>query len=371
MTGRINRDLTVDGLRGLTLLVIVFTHYVPTSFFSLNIARPAAAVMLTVTGYYFMMIVERDSGFAGPVRDRAAAAARLFLQRHMRIWPTIAGVILLYVLLGYVDQGPTTTQIHHTWPLYLAYMGNVVKMLFEAEAFPAQFWLIAAQEQFVLLALAALVLVGRGRIKSVLMVAVVVGVVARIVGCWIWMPDQPALATESPFAIADAVGLGMLSRIGISAGESKTGLRRGFVAAAIATLLLAVILPNTFAVYFGLVPLLMALVGCIFIFHLADEVRVRRLQRSVLTSPVFVLLGQMSLSLFMLHPLVNTILNLAFAHYAREILPWWALSLVGPPLSLVVAYGYFRAVEVPIRRLRRRRAAAPQQVAREDRVALA
>jgi peptidoglycan/LPS O-acetylase OafA/YrhL len=34
-------------------------------------------------------------------------------------------------------------------------------------------------------------------------------------------------------------------------------------------------------------------------------------------------------------------------------MPWWGLALVGPPLSLLVAYGYFRAVEVPIRRLRR------------------
>jgi peptidoglycan/LPS O-acetylase OafA/YrhL len=127
------------------------------------------------------------------------------------------------------------------------------------------------------------------------------------------MPEQPALATESPFAIADAVALGMLSRIAISAGESKTRLRPGLVAAALATFVLSVSLPNIYAVYLGLVPLLMALVGCIFILHLADEVRVRRLQRSLLTSAALVLLGKMSLSLFLLHPLVNTVLTLAFA----------------------------------------------------------
>lgn len=360
MTIRSSRDSAVDGLRGLTLLIVVVTHYVPTSFFSVNIARPAAAVMLAVTGYYLMMIVERDVGFSGNLAQRAAAAFRLFVQRHMRIWPAIAGVVLLYVLLGYIDQGATTTQIHRTWPLYLAYMGNVVKMLYEAEAFPAHFWLISAQEQFVLFALVALIVVGSNRIKSVLQAAVVIGVVARIIGCLLWMPDRPALATESPFAIADAVALGMLCRIAISADQSKTRLRRRLMVAAVATLLMAVTLPNTYAVYFGLMPLLAALVGCIFILHLADEVRVRRLQRTPLTSPALVLLGKMSLSLFLLHPLVNTILSLTFARLSGQIIPWWLLAMVGPPLSILVAYGYFRAVEVPIRRYRSRRSAGPK-----------
>lgn len=351
-----SRDAAVDGLRGLMLLIIVVTHYVPTTFFSGNIARPAAAVMLAVTGYFFMKSVEREKRLGNGLPERCAAALSLLWQRHMRVWPVVAGVILLYVLLGYVDGGATTTQIHQTWPLYLGYMGNVVKMVYEGQAFPAQFWLIGAQEQFFFAALVALVLVGPGRIKGFLQAAVLVGVAARVIGCLIWMPERPALATESPFAVADAIALGMLCRLAISGGASKTRLRRVLVGAALATFLLWASLPNTYAIYFGLMPLLAALVGCIFILYLADEVRVRRLQRAMLSWPAIVLLGQMSLSLFMLHPLVNTVLNLAFAHLFRMFMPWWALAIVGPPLSILIAYGYFRLVEVPIRRLRSTRA---------------
>ena len=131
------RDCAVDGVRGLMLLVIVTTHYIPSSFFSANIARPAAAVMLAVTGYFFMKVAERETRLAGAPLERCAAALSMLWQRHMRIWPALAGVILLYALLGYFDGGRTTTQIHQTWPMYLSYMGNVVKMLYEGEAFPA------------------------------------------------------------------------------------------------------------------------------------------------------------------------------------------------------------------------------------------
>jgi peptidoglycan/LPS O-acetylase OafA/YrhL len=349
------RDSAVDGLRGLMLLIIVTTHYVPTSFFSGNIARPAAAIMLAVTGYFFMAVVERDPRFGGGLAKRCGAILSLLAQRHMRIWPTLAGVILLYVGLGFADPGPTTSQIHRTWPLYLSYMGNVVKMLYEGQAFPAHFWLISAQEQFLLIVLLVLVVIPLDRLRPLLKAALVVGVAARFVGCLLFMPDHPALATESPLAVADALALGMLCRVAISGKISLTKLRRSFTIAAIATFFGWAALPNTYAVYFGLLPLFAALVGCLVICLMADEVRGRRFERAMLSWPALVVLGQMSLSLFLLHPFVNTLINLAFARATGELMPWWMLALVGPPLSILLAYIYFRTVEVPIRRLRARK----------------
>jgi peptidoglycan/LPS O-acetylase OafA/YrhL len=348
------RESVVDGLRGLMLLIIVTTHYVPSTFFSGNVARPAAAVMLAVTGYFFMTVAERERGLTGNIFDRCRSAFSMLWQRHMRIWPALAGVVLLYVLLGYVDEGATTTQIHRTWPLYLGYMGNVVKMLYEGQAFPAHFWLISAQEQFIFAALIGLAVVGPTRFRRVLQILVVIGVLARIVGCALWMPEHPALATESPLAVADALALGMLCRIAISGGESKTQLRRRLILGALATFVIWAALPNTYAVYFGLMPLLTALIACIVILHLADEVRVRRLERAMLGWPGVVLLGQMSLSLFLLHPFVNTVINLTYAKETGQVVPWWLLSIVGPPASIMAAFCYFRVVEVPLRRARSR-----------------
>jgi peptidoglycan/LPS O-acetylase OafA/YrhL len=60
----------------------------------------------------------------------------------------------------------------------------------------------------------------------------------------------------------------------------------------------------------------------------------------------------MSLSLFLLHPLVNTLINLGYARASGELMPWWMLAAIGPPLAILIAYAYFRLVEVPIRRYR-------------------
>lgn len=347
------RGSAVNGLRGLMLLLIVVTHYVPSAFFSGNVARPAAATMLTVTGYFFMTVLERDlASFDGQYRDRLRTLTRLLFFRHIRIWPVMAGVVLLYVGLGFLDPSPATLQIHHTWPLYLGYMGNVVKMIFEGDAFPAHFWLIGAQEQFFLLILILTAFCGARRLPALLKVAVVAGIAARIVGAIVWMPGHPALATETPLAVADALALGMLCRMAIAGGQSRTSLRRttGLAIAGIA--LLWATIPNSYAAYFGLVPALTALFGCQFILVLADEVRLRRFERVAAGWPFLILLGQMSLSLFLIHPLINTLLALGFARSTGQLAPWWLLAIVGPPLSLVAAYAYYRAVELPIARLR-------------------
>lgn len=231
-------------------------------------------------------------------------------------------------------------------------LNSACQGLLEGQAFPAHFWLISAQEQFVLLALIGMVLVGRSRIRVLLIAMIVIGVGSRIIGGLIWMPEHPALATETPFAVADALALGMLCRIAIREGTSKTRLWRGFLVAALATFVIWSALPNTYAIYFSLVPVMTALIGCLIILVLADEVRVRRFERAMLSWPAVVLLGQMSLSLFLLHPFVNTIINLAYARQTGEVIPWWLLAIVGPPVSILVAYVYFRTVEVPIRRLR-------------------
>ncbi|WP_265562222.1 acyltransferase family protein [Sphingomicrobium arenosum] len=348
-------DASVNGLRGITLLLIVLTHYVPTSFFSGNIARPVAATMMVVTGYFLALILERQGIEAQePPLTRLRRAISLFAQRHIRIWPAIAGVIAMYVLLGHWIGDRTTTQIHDTWPLYLAYMGNVVKMIHETEAFPAHFWLISAQEQFVLATLLACALLGYRNLKSFLVGAVIVGILARLVGGFLWMPDRPALATETPLAVADALALGMLVRMAIVDGTSRTAMRRSLTAAILLLAAAWALLPNTWAFYFTLVPLIAALVGCLFITLMTDEMRSHRIEAFMRAWPWLILLGQMSLSIFLLHPLVNVLLTLGYTAATGLAIDWWLLSLVGPPLSLLVAFLYFRAVEVPLRQMRRR-----------------
>lgn len=346
---------SVDSIRGITLILIVLTHYVPNAFFSVNIARPTAAAMMVVTGYFFALVLEKSANnLKGNFKARLKAVVSLFFQRHMRIWPAIFGVILMYVALGYWDGGETTRQIHETWPLYLAYCGNVVKMIYEGQAFPAHFWLVSAQEQFLLILFIIMLMGGYARMRNILLSFVAIGVIARFVTCLLWMPDQPALATETPLAVADALSLGMLARFVVKNEMRRTRIRQQLLAAILVLTMVWASLPNLYSIYFSLVPLIAALIGCYLIMIVTDEVRVRRFAGAMRTWSFLELLGKMSLSLFLIHPLVNTLLRLGYAKITGENIDWWVLSLVGPPLSIVAAYLYFMAVEVPFRRMRRK-----------------
>jgi peptidoglycan/LPS O-acetylase OafA/YrhL len=83
----------------------------------------------------------------------------------------------------------------------------------------------------------------------------------------------------------------------------------------------------------------------------ADRVRGRGIGRAGLAAPWLVFLGRLSLPLFLLHPLVNTVLRLVFTQTTGVEMPWWLLFAVGPCLSILAAWGFHRVVEEPLKRL--------------------
>lgn len=343
---------SVDGFRGLTMLALVITHYVPPSFFSFNLAKPVVMLLVLTAGYFLASVMLSDARHLdGP--GRFGAVLRLAVMRHVRVWPAIAGVVGLYILLAIVDGGPLTGQILDTWPLYLSYLGNLPKIWFGGEAWPGHFWVIAAQEQLILFLMLLISLVGLGPVRRMLWWFVGLGVMARLIGALLYMPANPSLALETPLAIADALALGMIARFAVANHATRTRVRRIALASGLALLLVWSMLPNTNSVYFTLVPLAAALLGCALITTLTDELRAARLHR-FFAHPMIVLLGSMSLSLFLTHPLVNTVINLLFAKLTGVAIPWWLLLLVGPPASLLFGFLYFRIVETPIRRWRGR-----------------
>lgn len=350
---RIAVEDSVNGLRGLALLLIVATHYVPSDLFSFNLAKPTASVLFVATGYFMTSILTRfEAQLNGGFAERAKATATVLALRHARVWPVLAIVIGFYVVLGLVDGGALTSQILTTWPLYLGYMGNLPKMLFEGQAFPAHFWLISAQEQLVLVYLLVVLAFGLRALKSLLWVMVPLGLGARILGAALLMPEHPALALETPLAVADSLSIGMLLGFAARGQISRTALRRLAVTLGLAVLLVWAMLPNLNAVYFGLAPLGVALLACAVVLTVTDELRADTIRAGFLGSPLLVLCGQMSLSLFLLHPLVNTLLTLGYPKVMGALMPWWLLLAVGPPLSLLVSFVFFRLVEVPVRQAR-------------------
>jgi peptidoglycan/LPS O-acetylase OafA/YrhL len=358
------RSNAVVGLRGLTVIAIMAHHYMPADFFSFNVAKAFNALLIAIGGYFFagFMLREESSLDSGSVRDRAGAVARLLARQVLRVWPLLAFVIALYVVLAYVDGGELTTQILSTWWLYLIDLGNAPKVMYGAQAFPAHFWTIAAQDQVILVIGLGMIVSGLSGLRRALPWLVVGGLVARIAAILAFMPDSPALALEMPWSVLDIACVGMLARLAVDDASARGRIRRSAYTGALVVGLAWVVLPNTNAAFYGLVPLCLALLAVGLVLTATDDMRADALTRAI-CHPALNFLGTIALSLFFLHPFVNTVLVLSWPHLTGSVMPWWAFAIVGPAVAIPCAWAMHVFVERPLLSARSRRTSAPRLAA--------
>ena len=354
--GRRGRDGTgsaVNGLRGLAIVLVVIYHYIPTQFFSFSLGKPINSILFVVAGFYFAALLTKyDTALNGSFRNRLNVAADLLLRRHVRIWPPLAIVVGCYLGLSLIDDGALTQQIRTTWPYYLTYLGYVPRWAYESRAFPGHLWVVSAQETLLFLFFGVIVVGGLRRMQRSLWMLVLIGFGCRLVGSALFFPDHPSMALETPLAVLDALCLGMLVRFKLVRRRTHYRLRRLLVLGVIGVGVALALLPNTDMTYFGLAPMLSALATALIMIVSADEVRGRRIAASMLASPLLGFLGTISFSLFLLHPLVNTLLRLSYTRISGVEMPWWALFATGVPLSIGAAWIFSRAIEDPLKRAR-------------------
>ena len=352
-TKRETPGAAVNGLRGLAIVLVVIYHYIPTRFFSFSLGKPINSILFVVAGFYFAaLLLKHEAALNAPIRARLNTALDLLLRRHVRIWPALALVVVFYLLLSVIDSGPLTQQIRTTWPYYLGYLGYVPRWAYEGNAFPGHLWVVSAQETLLIGFFAAIVFCGLKRMQRALWMLVLIGFACRLFGSAVFFPDHPSLALESPLAVLDALCLGMLVRFRLARRKTHYRLRRLLLLGVFGAGGALAMLPNTDMSYFGFAPLLTALLTAMVMVLSADEVRGRRIATSALTSPVLGFLGTISFSLFLLHPLVNTLLRLGFTRAAGVEMPWWGLFATGVPLSVGAAWLFWRWVEEPLKAAR-------------------
>ncbi len=346
---------TVDGLRGIAILLVVIYHYIPTQFFSFSLGKPINSILFVVAGFFFAaLLIKNRIALDAPLAVRWAIVRRVLMGRHLRIWPAFALIVGFYMVLALIDGGALTQQIWSTWPYYLAYLGYVPRWAYEANAFPSHLWVISAQETLIFAFSAALVTTGLKRVQTFLWPLVAIGIASRLFGTALLMPLHTSMALETPLAVLDPLVLGMIVRFGLDRTRMRSQLRRRLMLGIVFAIALWIVLPNWNMTYFTLAPLLSALATALVMTLSADEIRGRRIAAAGLSSPWLVFLGRISFGLFLLHPLINTVLRLGYTDVTGVEMPWWALLGVGPTISIGAAVLFARFVELPLRRLANR-----------------
>lgn len=343
------RSSAIVGLRGLTVIAIMAHHYMPADFFSFNVAKAFNALLIAIGGYFFagFMLRESKNLDSGSVVDRTCAVGRLVARQVLRVWPMLAFVIALYVGLAFVDGGRLTTQILSTWWLYLIDLGNVPKVVYGAEAFPAHFWTVAAQDQVILIVGLSMIATGLAGLRRALPWMIVGGLAARVAAILAFMPDSPALALEMPWSVFDIACVGMLARLAIEDPTVRGRARRNAYTGSLLIGLAWMALPNTNAAFYGLVPLCLALLAVGLVLTATDDMRADGLSRAI-CHPALNFLGTIALSLFFLHPFVNTVLVLSWPHLTGAPIAWWAFAIVGPALAIPSAWAMHVLIERPL-----------------------
>lgn len=357
----LTRGGAVDGLRGVAILLVVVYHYVPAHFFSFSLGKPINSILFVVAGYFFAAALLKTSrplnqSFA----NRLRATGDIFVRRHIRVWPMLAIIVALYASLGFAAPSALTRQIYETWPYYVTYLGYVPRWAYEAQTFPPHLWVVSAQESLIFVLCIVAVGFGVPALRRALWVLVCAGIAFRGIGTLLFFPDHMSMALETPLAVLDPLALGMLARFELDQRTMGSQLRRVLFVALIGAIALFAVLPNWNVTYFTLAPLISALMTALVMIVSSDNVRGAKLAAAGLAHPALVFIGRMSLSAFLLHPFVNTIIRLVYTRNFETEMAWWLLFAIGPVMSFALAWVFWRLFEEPLRQLKSRSVVAPR-----------
>ncbi len=171
---------SLDGLRGVSILMVLWTHFVPMVargspgwIRSAREARVGVDVFFVISGFLITLLLLREADRTGAISLRG-----FFARRALRLVPALAiylGFVAIYSGLGYASVSPTD------WALATTYTTDLVTFLGRGSPWVfAHLWSLSVEEHFYLAWPVVLVALGRRRALTTLMAVVALSPAARV-----------------------------------------------------------------------------------------------------------------------------------------------------------------------------------------------
>ena len=171
---------SLDGLRAVSIVMVMWAHFVPTvardSPGWIRTAREATVgvdVFFVISGFLITLLLLREGD-----RDGSISLRGFFARRALRLIPAFAaylGFVAIYSSLGFAKVSPTD------WALATTYTSDFVTFLGRGSPWVfAHLWSLSVEEHFYLAWPVVLVVLGRRRALTALMVVLTLSPAIRV-----------------------------------------------------------------------------------------------------------------------------------------------------------------------------------------------
>lgn len=320
----------LDLLRGAAVSLVILRHAFPLPFAGAGVV--GVVMFFTLSGYLITGLLDNELRRTGRVN-----LPRFYLRRAARLLPALLMLVVAVVVvtmtldpLGDRDQLPKTVFVALSWTGDLPF-GHASDATFHL-------WTLALEEQFYLVWPTALVFAFTRRRIGLMLGSVGLLCMAATAGTTFWLRDAPDLAYSLPTSWAGCFVVGAAARL-------LTGLpvpgRRGVAVAASALAVLSMVPLREHAFTYLAGGPAIAILTAVLLLAAKSEHRVTGTPARAL-----IWLGALSYSAYLW--------NYPLTLWLRPQLgPWAGLTAAG--VTLVVAWGSHRYVEMPAQRLLTRR----------------
>ena len=194
---------SLDGLRAISIVLVIFSHAVGTQGFPITVTHVATAelgvrVFFIISGYLISLLL-----FAEQERHGQISLLKFYYRRGFRIFPAFYTMIAIIALLAALDvlvlgRNDVLFAVTYTTNYHYPRSWNL-----------GHLWSLAVEEQFYLLWPATLLLVGRRRGLWAAAIFVGLSPLIRIATLRGYLP-QPELIGETFQTIGDSIAVGCL-----------------------------------------------------------------------------------------------------------------------------------------------------------------